>query len=1039
MKHPYLENPENFGENKLQARATSLAYPTFEAFKQSRPSIRVSLNGQWAFKLTVGTEDRPKNFYEETYDVTKWDKINVPGVWQLQNYHREDKPYYLAFDYPPALNKKHIPKIDATLNSVGSYKRTFTMDSESMGKKLRLHFGAVKSAYFIWINGTYVGYSQGSMLPGEFDITSLVVEGENQIAVEVYRYSDGTYIEDQDMWFLSGIYRDVYIEVEPLLHIEDIYAKTDFSDDYKLGKITVKTWVTNDQDDDIALKVKVYLSAYKSYELGTPIVTGRLVSRRHSSCDLALEAMVVEPRLWSAELPELYHLVVAISDHLDHVLQVKVIQYGFKEISHKDGVLKINGQPLLLKGVNRHEFDPVQGWVPSRGLYEKDFGLMKSLNINAIRTSHYPNDPLFYELCNEVGFYVMDEADLESHGIRKKGIPGKKREWLAAMVDRGCRMVNRDRNHPCIIMWSLGNEAGYGPNFLSMKKAMIALDGTKPFHYEGDLDLKVSDVFSTMYGDPAYMERVGKGLDIKITFMERVLNLFSGDFHAFSSLDYRHKPAILCEYAHSMNNSLGNFQDYMDKFKAYPRLAGGFIWDWVDQTPRMEVDGETRWLYGGDYGEDKTHGIYCANGIVAADRQRHPAAEEVRKVYQPYHVTFDDQTGQYEVLTDRLFKDGSEVVLNIELLEDGELVTCIQVTDFAIEPGGSYKGKVTDWQTYKDHQVTYYINFKFEMGHGTWWCEKGNLIAFEQFSRVASVSQIEYSGQVYKGSEKETKALLEVTVKDFVYKISKVNGQVLSICHLKKELLEAPLRPNFWRVPTDNDYGLSNFVPWLKRFYIDEGLKVSPSKARVKAFDVDHVDGRLVVALKVKMARFKGAFLMSYSIHGDGSLEVAYSGRPKKELSRFGATMHLANAYKEVRWLGRGPEENYCDRKTGSPLGLYSSSINNFAHGYVRPMENGNRTDVKWLSLLAPGGMEVLVEGLDQPLEVSAWPYSFDALEAATHGHDLKEHVTTTLNMDHRQKGVGGDYPGDLNLKDPYKIKCDQTYTYRFRLTFFQD
>lgn len=1033
MDRSYINNPEIFGENKLPPRATMATYNSVEDYQSRRLAERIQLNGQWAFKLSVGLANHPTDFYKEDYDISEWATIQVPGLWQLQGYHREDKPYYLAFDYPPAVDKKHPPQIDASLNSVGAYKRNFVVEPAMVGGQLRIHFGAVKSAFFLWVNGLYVGYSQGSMTPAEFDVTQVVTAGENQVAVEVYRYSDGTYLEDQDMWFLSGIYRDVYIEVGPSIHIEDVGVSASLSDDYNSAQVKVKTQIVNSSSIAKALKVKVWIEAYESGWLKHQMAEGKTVVVEGSKTMLALEGQVEAPELWSAEVPNLYHVVVAITDHLDHVLQLKEIQYGFKEVKADDDVLLFNGKPLLIKGVNRHEFDPDHGWVPSRELYEKDFSLMKSLNINAIRTSHYPNDPLFYELCNEYGFYVMDEANVESHGVRKKGIPGKKKEWLAAIIDRGTRMVHRDKNHPCIFMWSLGNEAGYGHNFIEMKKAILAIDATRLCHYEGDLALHVSDVLSTMYGSPEMMERVGKGLDIKISLAQKIQNMFTADYHAFDAIQYRHKPAILCEYAHSMNNSLGNFQDYMTLFKKYPRLAGGFIWDWVDQTFRMEVDGEMRWLYGGDYGEDMTHGIFCANGIIKADRSLHPAAEEVRKVYQAFNVSFDVTSGAYTVTSDRLFKDSRDLGLMIEVTLEGKLVDSYEVEDFHVGPLSSFYGVVDAWSTYADNQGIYHIMFNFIKKEADWWCESGSRIAWSQFSQGTKAIHLN-DQRPFEGSIEEDGQQLMVRVGEIAYSISKKSGQVLQVFIGQEAQLKSPLKTNFWRVPTDNDYGLSNFVPWLKRFEVNEKLKHLSNQGKVKSFSTSLMDGDYVVDIQLKIPGFKGRFKIRYSIDGKGGLTVDYSGTPKMELSRFGSTLELNTTYTCVKWFGRGPYENYCDRNTGSPVAIYDLMIDNFVHDYVRPMENGHRTEVHWMHLTGDSDVEWMVEQVSGPFEMSVWPYTANDLEASNHIHEQSRYLSTTLNIDHKQKGVGGDFPGALNLKEPYKLLKHVPYSYSYRL-----
>ncbi len=1033
MRNHYLENPEIIGEGKLEPRASMVQYNDLSSYKEGNVSEQIPLNGSWKFKLSIGIENRPKDFYEREFDASTWSSIDVPGLWQLQDYHKEDKPYYLAYSYPPEVKTRRIPKIDQEKNSVGSYLRKFYIKKQHANKQFRLHFGAVKSAFHVWLNGSYIGYSQGSMTPAEFDITDFAQEGINQLAVEVYRYSDATYVEDQDMWFLSGIYRDVYIEVEPLTIIEDIYAKASFNEDYSEGLLQTKVKVTQRQSQKQPIKVKTYLQDLVN-ETFITLTEGRLVLEEKKAKEIMIESKVFEPKLWSAEQPNLYKVIVLITDQYDEAIQVKTVEFGFKEVKIVDGVFLFNGSPLLIKGVNRHEFDPNRGWVPSRELYLKDFAIMKSLNINAIRTSHYPNDPLFYKLCNELGFYVMDEADVESHGIRKKGIPGKKKEWLKAIVDRGVRMVVRDRNHPCIMIWSLGNEAGYGPNFIKMKNAMMACDHTRPYHYEGDQELFVSDFFSTMYGEPDYMRRIGEGEDMLMTLGQKIENLFMAEHHEFYSEDYKGKPAVLCEYAHAMNNSLGNFEDYMILFKKYPTLCGGFIWDFVDQTLRMTIDGEEQWYYGGDFGEKVTNGQFCANGIIGSNRELHPSAYEVKKVYQPLSFSLETETGLLTVVNEQLFSDTSNYQLRYRVLENGEPIKEVILDDFNIEAQEKHIYDLKLEQLMIEDSSLYHITTEVLTAEDVWWSEKGYVIAFEQFTIEPTVVET-VKIQEFNGKVNEEKGQINIDIESSKFQFELSTGQLKQVVVDGEDLLTSPLKANFWRVPIDNDYGLSHFMPFLRRFILKDYLIDLADKARVKSYDHYQDGSNYRIDFKLKIPKFSDEFTIQYTLDGSGELSVNYSGRPKKELDRFGAVVEMPHNYDRVSWFGKGPHENYCDRNSGAPVGIYHQTIDEMVHPYVRPQENGQRTGTYWINLVSQKN-EISVEAIDEPLEFSAWPYSAVDLYNSSHIHEQSKYLLTTLHIDAKQKGVGGDYPGALNLKETYKIHKNENHSLAFRIKF---
>lgn len=681
----YWENPAIIKENKEDAHVIALPYDSFEAaLKRGESPYQKMLNGKWRFYWQMGVEGLPEQFQAEDFDDRGWNEIEVPGVWQLQGY---GKPVYLSSSYPDAIEtaKDKIPAIDHAKNEVGIYRRTFTVPAEWEGKQIFIHFGAVKSAFFLYINGKRVGYSQGSMTPAEFRITDALHAGENSITAEVYRYSDGTYLEDQDMWFLSGIYRDVYLYAENDIYLRDFYARAELDEACQDATLSVWTGVANwgkKAVEDIVLDAALVGGTKLSFE---PLELVALPGNTRSFFTADIE----RPLQWSAEAPNLYTLVLTLRKG-DQVLSCKSVRIGFKRIEIKGEQLLVNGSPVLLKGVNRHDFDPDHGWAVPRERYYEDLNLMKQANINAIRTSHYPDDPFFYELCDEYGFYVMDECDMETHGVRRKDVPGSNPMWTQSVVDRARRMVIRDRNHACVCIWSLGNEAGDGENFKYMKQAILYHDDSRPVHYEGDFDLTTSDFISRMYPNGEMMEKLGTRQPITVSMFENIANSLAADNKPITAEMYRGKPVVLCEFAHAMENSLGNFQEFMDAFEKYENLCGGFIWDFVDQAIHKKENGVDKWLYGGDFNEGATSGYFCANGIIAADRTPHPSYYEVKKVYQPIHTEEQNLlSGKIRVSNKFLFTDLSGFSLVWTIQAAGETIQEGRIDNLDIQPGAS--------------------------------------------------------------------------------------------------------------------------------------------------------------------------------------------------------------------------------------------------------------------------------------------------------------------------------------------------------------
>ena len=578
----FWEDPAAFAENKERGHVIALPYSSPEAAaKRAETPFKLSLNGTWKFFWKKGVPELPKKFTYAGFDDSGWEDITVPGCHQFQKDYT--KPWYYANSYPNAIgvSKSKIPSINHDDQEVAVHRRSFEIPESWNGREIFLHFGAAKSGLEVFVNGLRVGYSQGAFTPHEFNVTDFVRVGVNHITAITYRYTTGSYLEDQDMWNFSGIYRDVYLFAEPKQTLRDVFVTTELINDYADAKLTVDAVIRDYADGANSVRFEAYLldAEGNAVEIGkTELVTGA-----HCDNKVVFQKMIKAPHLWSSEKPYLY--TVLFKTECDGAATFKAIRIGFRQVEIKGEKILVNGKPLLIRGTNRHEFSPDTGWTVTREMREKDLILMKRANINSIRTSHYPNDPEFYDLCDEYGFWVMDECDLETHGVRRKGVPGDNPVWTAAVVDRMERMVLRDRNHACVFMWSLGNEAGDGSNFLKMKEAALALDKTRQFHYEGDFDFTKSDVISRMYPVESLVEKLGKKEEVTITWFDNIANALAADSKPIPASAYS-KPVVFCEYAHAMENSLGNFQEYMDAFEKYDNLCGGYIWDFVDQAIR---------------------------------------------------------------------------------------------------------------------------------------------------------------------------------------------------------------------------------------------------------------------------------------------------------------------------------------------------------------------------------------------------------------------------------------------------------------------
>lgn len=1039
------ENPEIFKINKEDGHAIMMPFDSEkDALSAKESNYKQSLNGKWKFYWQRGLKNQPENFQLTSFDDSHWDEINVPSVWQTQGY---SVPYYYASTFPKAFSrsKGKIPSIDHDMQEIGFYRKSFTLNENFNGREIFLHFGAAKSALEVYVNGEFVGYSQGSMTPHEFNVTKVLKPGENVITAKLYRYSDGSYLEDQDMWWLCGIYREVYLFAEPKLCLRDFYFKTDFDDSYTDSNVTLNMYINNYNN----IRGKMTATAKLIDSNNGEILLGTKETELSGGNEaVTFTETVKAPEKWSAETPNLYTLVMTIE--LDgKIICVKTYKVGFKKVEIKGEKIYYNGMPLMIKGVNRHDFDCDNGWAVPREIYTQDLDIMKQNNINSIRTSHYPDDPYFYDMCNKYGFYVMDECEVETHGVRRKGVPGSNPVWTGAVVDRMQRMVLRDRNNPCVFMWSLGNEAGDGSNFMEMTKAALALDNSRQFHYEGDFDLTKSDVISRMYPTKDIMEKLGNKQPITISLYDNIANQLAADSKPIKAEMYEGKPVVLCEYAHSMENSLGNFQEYIDDFEKYDNMCGGFIWDFVDQALHVkDENGNDNYLYGTDFQGQEPHKLidipnttamtgsnvyFCANGIIGADRKPHPQIVEVKHGYQNIGITaVDASNGEFKLKNKFLFTNLSDFNCKWVIKAESEEVLSGELGKIDCAPLEECNIKI-DFDSSKlpnDKEVI--LTVSFETTKESLGIEKDYEIAFEQFIINAMPQPKDDNADGNLDFDINGK---RVTVKGDNLEVIVDDGKIVSYKIDGKELLKAPLMPNYFRALTDNDIDFLNFTPQWAKFHPFYAWQRATHHTRADKTEVTKNKNAVEIHIAFSTAGLKKS-VATYRVYPDGRLYVFHSAVPTKGMLRFGYQMTMDKSMEYITWYGRGPKPTYIDRKLGSKIDLYKSSVTDFEYRYMRPQESSNRCDVRYFTITDKNGFGIKVDAYyDNPINFSAYHYTTDGLEKATHINDIPYEDITTVNIDHRQLGVGGDLPGQAFVREPYTMPKGQKQEYSFVIT----
>lgn len=1016
-KYPPSDNDwENFDVlhiNRLPSAATFLGYPSSQlALKGEKTAspYYASLNGTWKFRYAPTVGERPVDFWQKGFDLSGWDDIRVPGNWELQGF---GYPFYVGSGYGIP---KNPPLIPVDNSPVGSYKRQFTVPAGWKGRQIVLHFGSVASAFYVWVNGRKVGYSQDSKTPAEFDITDYVTPGaENEIALQVFKFSDGYYLEDQDFWRLAGIQRDVYLYARPQTHIRDFEVVTDLDSTYTDAEFRLFVELGAISGRKVkGAEVEVCLSD----AAGRAVYTERKKQPKDGS-EIEFRRLIRQPLLWSAEKPNLYRLLLTLRVN-GKTEEVIVRSVGVRKSEIKHAQLLVNGQPVYIKGVNRHEHDAVNGHVVDEASMIEDIRLMKQFNINSVRTSHYPNDPRWYELCDLYGLYVIDEANIESHGMGYD--PDKclanQPEWEKAFIDRTERMFERDKNHPCIIAWSLGNESGEGCNFAATYRWIHDRDRSgRPVHSEDGIKGPYTDIFCPMY----------KKIDVLIN-------------HA---LYMPTKPLILCEYAHAMGNSVGNLQDYWDVIETYPSLQGGHIWDWVDQgIAQHTADGRFYWAYGGDMAPAGTPSSanFCMNGLIAADRSLKPSIWEVKKVYQ--HIGFrlaDYHTGLVELTNKFFFTDLSDFTFAWRLEGNGKKLAEGTIDSVTLAPRKTALFPVASGfpAIRPEPGVEYYLNFYAYQKNDDGLLKAGEEMAKEQV-KLPFYRPAVSSASAGKISASEEGGMLFLSTGHLSVGIDRTSGALSSFKSDGQEMLKGALRPNFWRPSTDNDLGsdlAKRCDPWR---HAGRDARLIRMEEKADGEGTYEVTSYYRLPEQVASSEWR----VKYTLAGEGFLEVSCEFIPAHDtlplLPRLGVSLTLEKKYDRMEWFGRGPHENYCDRYTSAFVGLYKGSVWEQYFPYDRPQENGNKTEVRWMTLSTPAGDGMKAVGRPY-LSTSAYVFPTEDLSEPDlrkhqrHVSDIQPQDCVTWNIDLKQMGLGGDTSWGAYPHSQYLIPAERM-AFGFRL-----
>lgn len=1016
------ENPAVVGINKLPARATSISFKSEEnAKKVSKDNSEryFSLNGLWKFDWSKTIKESSPNFYEKGFDTSEWDEIKVPANWELEGY---GIAIYTNSKYPfVPVNPPYVPEND---NPTGSYVKEFIVPAGWEDERVVLHFGGVSSAFYVWVNGEKVGYSEGSRLPAEFDITKYLSAGKNKLALKVFRWSDGSYLEDQDHWRLSGIHREVYLEATPHTYIQDYFVRTVLDSANQNATLEIRPKLVNETSQNLKgwnIEAQLYDENGKPVlEKPLSIDADEIINEKYPHSGTVefslLKTDIKNPKKWSAEIPNLYTLVLSLKDKNNNLIESRSSKIGFRKVEIKEGQLWVNGKSILLYGVNRHEHNERTGKVVDEKTMLKDIELLKRFNFNAVRTSHYPNDSRWYELCDKYGIYVLDEANVETHGVGGKLTNDL--AWHTAFMQRAVGMVERDKNHPSIIGWSLGNESGLGPNHAAMAGWIKEYDPTRFVHYEGAQNKNSNSP------DPSFV-------DVESRMYNSIPEVV-----ALANDDRDNRPVMWCEYAHSMGNSTGNLAEFWQAIRANKRMIGGFIWDWTDQgLIKKDKDGKEFWAYGGDFGDTINSENFNINGIISPDQTPQPAAWECKKVFQPMKVSPIDLTkGIFQVKNRHNFVnlDLYQVVWKLE--EDGTVLQKGKLDGLDVQAEDTKEFTIPYNLPKFNPGKSYYVTIGFELKQNTLWAPKEFTVGWDQFEIPYENS---YSNVVSENTSEELQIeknenTLELKTGKIELRFNKTTGFLSSYKINGKEILLSEMKPNFWRPLTDNDKRGTkvdlNQAIW----------KTAADNMELDDFKVNQDKKAIRIDAGYTMKDMGSRYKMSYLINPDGILKVTCSYTPGSmelpELPRFGVQMKVSKDLENMEWFGRGPQENYSDRNTGAAFGDYIANVQKDFVYYVMPQESSNRTGVKWFSLLNNEKTGWYIRG-SQPLNFSAWPYSMQDIASAKHIDELPKRDFITLNLDYKQMGLGGDDSWSIRARPHKEYRLpNQPYSYSFEI-----
>lgn len=1028
---PFWQTPSVVQENRLPARATSISYPSqdlaLEANRDASPR-KLLINGNWKFYWSEAPSKSPNGFYEPSFNDANWATIPIPSNWELHGY---GKPWQRLTPQIWEHKGIKVPHIPTDYNPTGCYRKTVNLPNSWNGMQYTLHVGAASSALLVWVNGNYVGYSEDNRLPAEFDVTPHLKSTNNLIAFKVLQWCDGSYLEDQDHWRMSGITREVFIEAAPQVQLYDFALRTDLDDDYKDAQLQIrpKLKIYNDEDiTDWKVEAQLY-DAENTAVLKQPLsVSGKRIKNENypplgnRPFENLMEATVKNPKKWSAEHPNLYTLVLSLKDGKGNLVEARSTKIGFREIDTSDGQFKINGVPVLLYGVNRHDWDAQTGKAVTKEAMRRDAELMKQMNVNASRCSHYPNPPYWYELCDEYGIYVMDEANIESHGVGS--LLSNTPEWHTSFLERGLRMVERDKNYPCIVSWSLGNEAGFGPNHAALSGWIKEFDSTRPIHSEG-----AQDIFGYRWPKPEPKDKIFTDI---ISRMYRLTD----DMIDLATKQDDNRPVIWCEYVHSQANSTGDLESYWAAIRKYPRLVGGFVWDWRDQLiAKKSTDGKTLWKHGMDFGQEQADLNPIQKGLISADGKIKSGGWQAKYVWQRVKIEIANiHKGEFTV-ENRHFRTNLNTYNVVwEIIEDGKSIHTGTTKSPDIEAGKKGKLHIQLPEISMLPNKRYHLNISFVLKADKPWAEKGFAVASEQFL-LAFQPQIENRTQNVDFNTNETTEKLKLKIKDATITFDKNTGQLAHYGFGNTNFIKKAPQPNFWRAPTDNDLA--------SRIMERQGMwKTVGKDLKLVQFDATELEGEYRVETSFQTEDKTVQLQIDYAVQSDASITVKYRFFPVAnlpDLPRIGFQMEIPNNLENMQWFGRGPLESYADKKTGAFFGNYKTSVKEDFTYYVRPQESSNKTDVYWATLTDSSGKGLKIEALNIPVNFSVWPFDQEQLENAGRIEELQFGDTFTLNIDHKQMGVGGDNTWDIDAAPhkPFRIP-PKPYNYEFTLKLIQ-